>query len=150
MSEPIHLDITDADGHKHRVDLRLYQSQTPLTSLVRVDFSDGNFHHVNHGEAHRILCEWDVRAKRKTLEDAIGCWTTDPSALHSRHIMVGQSLKSCRRLTQENADPERLLAELRLLQERTKSFAEIVASGVTRCAAIIEGEECRFKIGGAS
>ena len=76
----------------------------------------------------------------KTLEDAIGCWTTSQEGLKSKAALIANSVKFCRFRTEEN-NPQKLLKELRLLKDRISTIKELTVDAIERCHEIINTEE---------
>lgn len=78
----------------------------------------------------------------KTLEEAIGCWTTNAeyNALFKMSHMVKQTAYDCRRLTIKG-NPQKLLPELVLLRNRLESMLDVTNSAIRRCQEIIETNE---------
>ena len=78
----------------------------------------------------------------KTLEDAIGCWTTNPeyNGLVQIASIVGASARLCRTKTLNN-NPQGLLEELELLQKRVNTMEELTNDTIRRCREIINTNE---------
>jgi hypothetical protein len=80
----------------------------------------------------------------KRLEDAIGCWTTNPDGLLSRARGVTESVKACALVTRrgKGSDDALLMSELELLQRRVESLDEIVKGALKRIREIVSTDEC--------
>ena len=78
-----------------------------------------------------------------SLEDAIGCWTTNREygSLDVRATLILSSARFCRRKTLKG-DPHTLLPELRLLRSRLESMMEITDGAIRRCEEIIADNLC--------
>jgi hypothetical protein len=79
----------------------------------------------------------------KSLDQAIGCWTTNPDALQGRLKLLSLSVRASKRITERNQDPRKLYEELKIMLRRIDSFKEIAASAQARCKEIIETGECK-------
>ena len=79
----------------------------------------------------------------KTLNEAIGCWTTnlDYNCLTVLASMVKATATRCRRLTLQNTSPAVLLSELELLRKRLEATTETTNSAIKRCKEIIATNE---------
>ena len=77
----------------------------------------------------------------KTLQDAIGCWTTYSGGLHDKILLLRQSRQACARLTRQNKSAEHLLDELMLFHQRAETLLEMLQDAERRCREIIETEE---------
>lgn len=78
----------------------------------------------------------------KSLEDAIGCWTVNPSynSLPTLARMVLETTKCCRRTTQRG-NPDKLKADLSDLYSQASSLRELAESAIHRLNQIIETKE---------
>lgn len=78
----------------------------------------------------------------KSLNDAIGCWTTDKGGLPWRGTLVMDSINRCKRGTiKGNAAPEALKGELELLKGRAQSLLDLTEEALKRCQYIIDTKE---------
>lgn len=79
---------------------------------------------------------------RKTLEQAIGCWTVTPeyNSLPELAKMVRESAVACRNLTKRNR-PELLLRELEVLIGRIDTIQSLAVDAKRRLREIIETGE---------
>jgi hypothetical protein len=76
----------------------------------------------------------------KTLEDAIGCWTTADDGLGHSAALINQSVRNVQRATKKNAALV-LQAELDLLHRRLNTMAELTIHASLRCRNIITTNE---------
>lgn len=78
----------------------------------------------------------------KSLEDAIGCWTTATEwhTLKSLAELCKDSGRGAAKATKKN-DPDWLMDELLLLKERIKSLDGMTTDAINRLKAIIETNE---------
>jgi hypothetical protein len=77
---------------------------------------------------------------RKTLDDAIGCWTTSDDGLGHSAAFINQSVRNIQRATKKNT-PLILLTELKLLHRRLNAMTELALHASVRCQNIIETNE---------
>jgi hypothetical protein len=73
----------------------------------------------------------------KKLEEAIGCWTTDPQGLAGSAKAVADSIYACAEITRRNRSPRTLLCELKLLDHRLEVLANDIDTAVRRCREVI-------------
>lgn len=76
----------------------------------------------------------------KTLEDAIGCWTTSEDGMHDRGEMIVQSIRAVKRQTKRN-NTDRLFEELHLLHRRLTSTLELTNDAMRRLHIIVVSKE---------
>jgi hypothetical protein len=78
----------------------------------------------------------------KTLDDAIGCWTTRPdwNSVVPYSKLISNSAKACRRETLRN-NPMKLVAELEILRNRLNGMLELTTDAERRLAQIIATNE---------
>lgn len=78
----------------------------------------------------------------KSLNDAIGCWTTDTGGLLWRGSLVMEAVRKCRYATQlKSNNPERLKVELDLLKARTEALLDLTKDAQKRLQYIVETKE---------
>jgi hypothetical protein len=78
----------------------------------------------------------------KTLEAAIGCWTSDKdynSLIHQSH-KIGIAAQSCRRYTLANK-PVQLEIELKVLRNRLETMLELTIDAQRRITEIMQTGE---------
>jgi hypothetical protein len=81
---------------------------------------------------------------KKTLEEAIGCWTVNPDfnslPVHARRVL--KTVDACKRKTLKG-DPMALQSELHVLRMQVMSMTELVESAELRLTQIIANDELK-------
>lgn len=78
----------------------------------------------------------------KTLDQAIGCWTTNvDGGLIAKVALIKASVLACKHITLRNNSPRVLLNELELLQKRIDTIRDLARAAHRRCQQIIDTKE---------
>ena len=81
----------------------------------------------------------------KTLDEAIGCWTTSNDGLISHSKNISEAVRWCHQKTNKG-NPRSLITDLLILRGRLGAMVEITDGALARCTEIIATNELNSEI----